>query len=87
MLMRIPSDDGGLGVMGREKTDDARRGGLDENKQSARVPEGMHSPSSLPSCCQTEGREAGRERVHLLQRALFLEATYLMREQRGFAEE
>ena len=44
MLMRIPSDDGGLGVMGRE-TDGRRRGGLDENKQSARVPEEVHPPS------------------------------------------
>ena len=73
VLMRIPSDDGGLGVMG-----------LDENKQSARVPV---SQRCIPVPLNRERATGEEERVHLLQRALFLEATYLMRKKRGFAEE
>ena len=82
--MRIPSDDGGLGVMGRE-TDDDGVGWMRISKVRGSQRRCIHNP--LPAflrCRQTRG---GRERVHLLQRALFLEATYLMREQRGFAEE
>ena len=55
VLMRIPSDDGGLGVMGR-------RGGLDENKQSARVPEEVHPPTPfLPGRLPPNRGEGGSE--------------------------